>query len=154
VNALLLALLLAAGDGEARVSLDLKDAPVEDVLRVLAEVGGFQLVLDQVPPCKLTLKLTDVRWLTALDLSLRSCGLAREEEGGIVRVATPSRLLEESAARRRLVEEKEKTPRGGLAVFRLSYARAQAMAPLLKRLLSPRGDVVYDERTNTILIID
>jgi type IV pilus assembly protein PilQ len=154
VTALLLSLLLAAGDGEARVSLDLKDAPVEDVLRVLAEVGGFQFVLDQVPPCKLTLKLTEVRWLTALDLSLRSCGLAREEEGGVVRVATPARFLEESAARRRLAEEKEKTPRGGLAVFRLSYARAQAMAPLLKKLLAPRGDVVYDERTNTVLIID
>jgi type IV pilus assembly protein PilQ len=154
VTALLLAFALAAGDGEARVSLDLKEAPVEDVLRVLAEVSGFQFVLDQVPPCKLTLKLTEVRWLTALDLSLRSCGLAREEEGGVVRVATPARLLEESTARRRLAEEKEKTPRGGLAVFRLSYARAQSMAPLLKKLLAPRGDVVYDERTNTILIVD
>jgi len=154
VSALLLALLLATGDGEARVSLDLKEAPIEDVLRVLAEVGGFQLVMDPSPACKLTLKLTEVRWLTALDLSLRACGLAREEEGGVVRVATAARLLEEAAARRRLEEEKQKAPRGGLALFRLSYARAEQMAPLLKRLLAPRGDVVYDPRTNTVLIID
>jgi type IV pilus assembly protein PilQ len=154
VGALLLALLLAAADGEARISLDLKDAPVEDVMRVLSEVGGFQLVMDHVPPCPLTLKLTDVRWLQALDLSLRACSLDREEEGGIIRVATLSRFLEESAARRRLEEEREKAPRGRLALFRLSYARAQQMAPLLKRLLAPRGDVFYDERTNTMMIID
>jgi type IV pilus assembly protein PilQ len=154
VSALLLALLLAAADGEARVSLDLKEAPVEDVMRVLAEVGGFQLVMDQVPPCKLTLKLTEVRWLAALDLSLRACGLDREEEGGVVRVSTIARFLEESAARRRLQEEREKAPRGRLSLFRLSYARAQQMAPLLKRLLAPRGDVFYDERTNTVLIVD
>lgn len=147
-------MFLATGDGEARVSLDLKEAPVEDVLRVLTEVGGFQLVSDQAPPCKLTLKLTAVRWLTALDLSLRACGLAREEEGGVVRVAPAARLLEEAAARRRLEEERQKAPRGGLALFRLSYSRAQDMAPLLKSLLVPRGDVVYDARTNTILIID
>jgi type IV pilus assembly protein PilQ len=154
MSALLLALLLAAGDGEARISLDLKDAPVEEVMRVLSEVGGFQLVMDHVPPCTLTLKLTDVRWLQALDLSLRACSLDREEEGGIIRIATLGRFLEESTARRRLAEEREKTPQGRLSLFRLSYARAQQMAPLLKRLLAPRGDVFYDERTNTVFIID
>jgi type IV pilus assembly protein PilQ len=154
VRALLLAWLVATSDGEARVSLDLKEAPVEDVLRVLAEVGGFQLVMDPSPPCKVTLKLTAVRWLTALDLSLRACSLAREEEGGIVRVATAERLRAESEARRRLEEERQKTPRGGLTLFRLSYARAEAMAPLLKSLLAPRGEVVYDPRTNTLLILD
>ena len=124
------------------------------MLRVLTEVGGFQLVMDPSPPCKITLKLTAVRWLTALDLSLRACSLAREEEDGIVRVATAERLRAESEARRRLEEERQKTPRGGLTLFRLSYARAEAMAPLLKRLLAPRGEVVYDPRTNTLLIID
>jgi type IV pilus assembly protein PilQ len=155
VSALLLALLLAtAGDGEARISLDLKDAPVEDVMRVLSEVGGFQLVMDHVPPCTLTLKLTDVRWIQALDLSLRACSLDRQEEGDVIRVATLARFLEESAARRRLDEEREKAPAGRLSLFRLSYARASQMAPLLKRLLAPRGDVYYDERTNTVIIID
>jgi type IV pilus assembly protein PilQ len=154
MRALLVALALATGEGEARVSLDLKEAPVEDVVRVLAEAGGFQLVMDQAPSCKLTLKVTSVRWLTALDLSLRACGLAREEEGGVVRVAPAARLLEESAARRRLQEERQKAPPGRLALFRLSYARAQEIAPLLKGLLAPRGDVVYDARTNTVLIID
>jgi type IV pilus assembly protein PilQ len=153
MSALLLALFLAAGDGEARISLDLKDAPIEDVMRVLSEVGGFQLVMDHVPPCPLTLKLTDVRWIQALDLSLRACSLDRQEEGGVIRVATLGRFLEESEARRRLAEEREKAPQGRLSLFRLSYARAQQMAPLLKRLL-PRGDVVYDERTNTVIIID
>ena len=153
--AVLLVLALAAtGTEEARVSIDVREAPIVDVVRVLAEVGGFQTVIDPGVACSLTLKLNAVRWVTALDLSLRACGLAREEEGGIVRIATPARLLEESASRRKLEEEREASRPRDLKTVRLSYARAETLAPLLKRLLSPRGDVTYDARTNTLLIVD
>jgi type II secretory pathway component HofQ len=41
-----------------------------------------------------------------------------------------------------------------VSAFRLSYARAAEMAPIVKRLMSPRGDVLFDARTNTIIIVD
>jgi type IV pilus assembly protein PilQ len=141
-------------EGEARISLDVKDASVEDIVRLLTEVGGFQAVFDPGISCKLTVKLTEVRWQAALDVSLRSCRLAREEENGILRIAPMDRLGEESAARRRLEEEQRLSAPHSVARFRLSYARAQEIAPLLKRFLSVRGDVVYDSRTNTLIIVD
>jgi type IV pilus assembly protein PilQ len=141
-------------EGEARISLDIKDAPVEDIVRLLTEVGGFQAVFDPGISCKLTVKLTEVRWQAALDVSLRSCRLGREEENGILRIAPVDRLGEESAARRRLEEEQRLSAPHTVARFRLSYARAQEVAPLLKRFLSHRGDVVYDGRTNTLIVID
>ncbi len=152
--ALAAALLVSSPEGEARISLDLKDAPIVDVLRLLADVAGLQVVVDPGVSCTFSMKLTEVRWQTALDASLRSCGLGREEEDGVLRVAPTARLLEEAAARRRLAEERRANTPRTLATFRLSYARAEQVAPLLKRWLSPRAEVNYDARTNTLIIVD
>jgi type IV pilus assembly protein PilQ len=141
-----------AGDGEARVSLDVKEAPVTGVVRVLAEAGGFQVVFDSGISCQLTMKLPSARWRQALAAALAACDLGHEEEGDILRVATVARLREEAAARRRLDEERRLTAAGRLASFRLSYARAQELAPLLERILSPSGHVSYDPRTGTLLV--
>lgn len=139
---------------EAQVSLDVKDAPVVDILSALAEAGRFQVVFDPAPPCLLTLKLNEVRWRIALEASLRACRLAYEENGGILRIAPVERLGAESAERRKLADERARSGAHTVTAFRLSYARAAEMAPIVKRLLSPRADVVYDTRTNTLIIVD
>jgi type II secretory pathway component HofQ len=141
-----------AGEGEARISLDVKDAPVVDIVRVLAETGGFQVVFDPGITCRLTMKVNEARWRRTLDTALSACALGLEEEGDILRVAPLSRLREEAAGRRRLEEERRAAGAGRLALFRLSYARAQEMAPLLERLLAPAGRVTYDPRTNTLMV--
>jgi type IV pilus assembly protein PilQ len=146
--------LAAAPAGEARVSLDAKDAPVQDVVRLLAELGGFQVVFDPGLECKLTLRLHEARWLAVLDATLRACGLGYEEAGGVLRVAKTSRLIEESAARRRLEQESSRGGSGRIALFRLTYARAQALAPLLKSRLPPGSNVTWDARTNTLIVIE
>lgn len=144
---------VASGDdGEARVSLDAKDAPVVDVVRVLAEAGGFQVVFDRGLTCKPTLKLHEASWRSVLDTTLAACGLGREEEGDILRIAPVATLREEAAARRRLSEERQASAPSRLALFRLSYARARQVAPSLDRLLSPSGRVSFDERTNTLIV--
>ena len=152
-HALVLALLAAAAAGEARVSLDVKDGAVRDVVGLLVEVGGMQVVFDPDVECKLTLKLHETRWQTALETTLRACGLAQEQEAGILRVAKPSRLAEEAAARRRLNEERSQGGEARLETFRLSYARAEAIAPLVRSRLSPRSQVTWDSRTNTLIVI-
>ena len=139
--------------GEVRVSLDVKDAPVADIVRALAEAGGFQVVFDPGISCRMTLKLSGAAWRSVLDTALSACGLGREEEGNVLRVAPVSRLREEAAARRRLEEERRATPSGRLLQFRLSHARAQEVAPLLQRLLAPVGRVTYDSRTNTLIVV-
>jgi type IV pilus assembly protein PilQ len=157
MTGLLLALAIqGAGSGpeEARVSFDVKDAAIQDVVRLLAEVGGFQVVMDPGVSCRLTLKLLEVRWPQVLDAALRSCNLVHEEDGGIVRIAPAARLIEEAEARRRLAVAREAARPRSLFMKRLSYARAEALAPIVKTMLSPRGEVVYDQRTNTLIIID
>jgi type IV pilus assembly protein PilQ len=148
------ALAFPAPQTEARVSVDAKDAPVADIVSVLAEVGRFQVVFDPAPRCSLTLKLTGVGWSTALESTLRACRLAYEEEGGVLRIAPQERLKAEAEDLRKLAEEKARSGPRTVSRFRLSYARAAEMAPLVKRMLSPRGDVAYDTRTNTLIIVD
>src|SRR5262245_53076104 len=153
----LLALVLAASPLPSRdvgISIDVKDADVIDVVRLLAEVGGFQVVADAGVSCKLTLKLKDVEWPTVLDVALRSCALAQEADGSVVRIAPASRLLEEATQRRRLDEERRLNRPLETRTYRLSYARAQELAPLLRRFLSPRGTVEFDARTNTLFVTD
>jgi type IV pilus assembly protein PilQ len=141
-------------DDEARISIDVKDADIVDVVRLFAEVGGFQVVVDPGVSCKLTLKLTEVRWASALDVALRSCGLGQDEENEIVRVAPVARLAAETAAQRKLDEERSLSGPLQMRTYRLSYARAAEMAPIIKRFLSPRGEVIYDSRTNTLIVMD
>jgi len=137
-----------------RISIDVKDANVIDVVRLLAEVGGFQIVADAGVSCTLTLALKDVEWPTVLDLALRSCGLAEEHDGNVVRVAPAARLLAEAAERRQLDEARRLARPLRTEVHRLSYARAADLAPLLRKYLSARGSVEFDARTNTLFVTD
>lgn len=144
----------AAPSPEARISIDFKDADILDIVRLLAQAGDFQVVADPGVSCKLTLKLKEVPLQAAFDVVLRSCGLGHDDENGIVRVAPTARLGAEHAEARHLEEERARGRPLRTRVMRLSYARAAEVAPLLKRFLSPRGDVAYDARTNTLFVTD
>jgi type IV pilus assembly protein PilQ len=149
--AVLLGLLLSTG---ATVSLDLKDAPVEQILRVLSEAGSLQVVLDPGIQCSLTLKVKALPLGTALGEVLRACSLAAEGENGVLRVAPIARLAEEAREEAALAAAREENARHELVTVHLSYARAAEIAPLLRRLMAPRGDVTFDPRTNVLLIRD
>jgi len=140
--------------GEANVSIDFKDADIQDIVLLMAEVGRFQVVIDPGVACRLTLKLRDVRWDTALDLALRSCGLGYDVDNAVYRIAPTAKLIAERAERRRFTEEQRLNRPLRTVRYRLSYARAAELAPLVKKFLSPRGDVVWDARTNTLYITD
>jgi type IV pilus assembly protein PilQ len=143
-----------AEEADVLVALDVKDAPVTEVVQVLGELGGFQVVFDPGLSCRLTLKAGSISYERAFETVLRACRYGYEGEGNVVRVATLARLSQEAADRRRLAEaQKEAAPRREVRL-RLSYARASAMAPLVRKVLSPRGEVTFDERTNTLIIID
>ena len=144
----------SAPSAEARISIDFKDADIVDVVRLLSEVGNFQVVIDPGISCKLTLKLKEVPWDTALDVALRVCSLGSESDNGIVRVAPVAKLTSEHQERRRLAEEQKLNRPLRTVRYTLSYAKAAELAPLIKKFLSPRGDVVFDARTNTLIITD
>ncbi|MGH9319457.1 MAG: secretin N-terminal domain-containing protein [Vicinamibacteria bacterium] len=165
MNVLLFSLLLTlAQEGapaepdlsaETLIDIDVREADAQDVLRLLAEVGGFNLAVDPGVSCKATLKLKQVPWSQVLDLVLRSCGLEQEILGSnLVRVARSEELRKEYEARRKYQEEKDLAGALSTTYMRLAYAKARDMAPMLEKFLSARGSVVFDERTNTLIITD
>lgn len=144
----------AAAPEETRISVDFKDADILDIVRLMAELGNFQVVAHPGISCKLTLKLKEVPLDTAFDLALKTCGLGYEESSGIYRVATRATLTAEHAAARKLADEQKYNRPLKTRMYRLSYAKAAEMAPLVKKFLSPRGEVIFDARTNTLIITD
>lgn len=139
---------------EARISVDFKEADVLDIARLMAELGGFQLVAHPGISCRLTLKLTEVPLETAFDMAMKSCGLGYEESATIRRVAPVAQLRAEAEASRKLREEQALNRPLRTRLYRLSYAKAAELAPLIRKFLSPRGDVIFDARTNTLIITD
>ena len=141
-----------------RLSLNFQDIEVRAVLQLIADFTGFNLVASDTVSGKITLRLQNVPWDQAMDIILRTKGLAKRESGNVVLVA-PS---EEIAAREKLELESQKqivelAPLTS-EYIQINYAKASDIATLLKSkdntLMSARGNVTIDERTNTLLIQD
>jgi type IV pilus assembly protein PilQ len=158
LSALSLSLLLAAATPASAddmvISFDVREAAIHDIVRVLAEVGDFQVVMEPGISCQLTLKLHQVPWPTVLEMALKSCHLGKVEELGVIRIASVAHLTEEATAEKRLQEERELTRPRTTTRLRLSYARAEELAPIIRKMLSARGEVIVDKRTNTLIITD
>jgi type IV pilus assembly protein PilQ len=137
------------------VSLDFQGADLRAVLRGFSEISGLNMVIDPDVQGTVDIILNDVPWDQALEVILRGNQLDYTVDGTIVRIARIDTLRKEQDSRQALA--KSAADAGTLAVrtFSLSYARATAAAPLVKKAaLSPRGDVQIDERTNTLIITD
>jgi type IV pilus assembly protein PilQ len=141
-----------------RLSLNFQNIEVRAVLQLIADFTELNLVASDTVAGNLTLRLKNVPWDQALDIILRTKGLAMRKTGNVILVA-PS---EEIAAREKLELESQKQIEE-LAPLRsefvqVNYAKASDLASLLKAeensLLSPRGNVTVDERTNTLLVRD
>jgi type IV pilus assembly protein PilQ len=136
------------------ISLDFKDGDIQDIFRLFAEISGLNVVLQPGVSGRVTLKLNEVPWDQALELVLKTNKLGYIQEGNVIRIAPLSQLAEEETERRKLAEEKALAGELNTYTKPLSYAKAKSIEPLVKRNLSPRGDIVIDERTNTLIITD
>jgi type IV pilus assembly protein PilQ len=138
-----------------KISLDFKDADIQNVLRVLADVSNLNIIATDDVKGKVTLHLAEVPWDQALDLVLRTNRLEATQEGNIVRVSTVARLKEEREALRAAEEAQVELEPLRIAYYRVNYARAdEALIDKVKGVLSDRGSVTFDDRTNTIIIRD
>lgn len=138
-----------------RISLDFKDADVQNVLRVIAEVSGLNIVATDDVTGRVTLHLVDVPWDQALDVVLSSNRLKMVREGNVVRVSTVERVREEQEElRAQQLAEKELEPLQ-VRYIRVNYARAdKALLEKVSSVLTDRGSASFDERTNTIIVRD
>ena len=137
------------------ISLNLKDIELSDFFRLIHEISGLNIVVDPAVRGSLTLVLLDVPWDQALDIVLRNHGLLSELEGNVLRgVLTRETAQKEQEARRDLARATQEAVLLETITYTLSYARAADAAPILRRFLSPRGEIAVDERTNTLILTD
>jgi type IV pilus assembly protein PilQ len=136
------------------ISLDFKDGDIQDIFRLFADISGLNIVVQPGVQGRITLKLTEVPWDQALELILKTNKLGYAVEGNVIRIAPLTELAQEETDRRRLAEEKALAGDIFTQTRVLSYAKASEIDDLLQRNLSPRGDIVIDERTNTVIYSD
>lgn len=155
---LLLAFLVfsapSLGAAPKRVSLELVNADLHSVLRLLAEVGRFNLVTAEDVSGKVTLRLRNVPWTEAFRAVLASKGLGVERGDGIVRVAPLATLAAEAEARARLEDARRAERPLVVTLVPVNHANAAELANQVRAMLSPRGTVSVDTRTNTLVIRD
>ncbi len=138
-----------------RISLDFKDADIQNVLRVLADVSGENIIATDDVKGKVTLHLVDIPWDQALDLVLHSNRLEMQREGNVIRISTVARLKEEREALRAAQEAARELEPLKVEYIRVNYARADdALIDKVKGVLTDRGSVTFDDRTNTIIVRD
>ena len=136
------------------VSMDFQSADLRAVLRTFAEISGLNIVIDPQVDGVVDVALREVPWDQALDIILRANQLGYVVDGTVVRIAPLIVLADEEAQRRKLAEEQALSGELIVLTRTLSYARAPRMAELITPLLSPRGHVQTDERTNTMIVTD
>lgn len=138
-----------------RISMDFKDADIQNVLRVLADVSGLNLIATDDVKGKVTLHLSDVPWDQALDLVLRSNRLEKTQEGNIVRISSVTRFKEEREALRAAMDAEKDVEPLKVHYNKVNYARAdEALIDKVKGVLTERGSVTFDDRTNTVIVRD
>ncbi len=141
-----------------RLSLNFQDIEVRSVLQLLADFTDLNIVVSDTVTGKLTLRLKNVPWDQALDIILKTKALGKRESGNVLLIAP----TEEIAARERieleaLAQVEELAPLK-TEFMQINYAKAADLALILQAkdgsILSERGSVAVDERTNTLLIHD
>ncbi|RDH81731.1 MAG: type IV pilus secretin PilQ [endosymbiont of Galathealinum brachiosum] len=145
-----------------RLSLNFQDIPVRAVLQLIADFTGLNVVVSDSVDGNLTLRLKNVPWDQALDIILKAKGLSKRESGNVMLIA-PS---EEIAAQEKIDLEAQSqiTELAPIrsAFFEINFAKVTDLAQLFEgdgeegslTLLSPRGSVIMDERTNTLIVKD
>lgn len=121
------------------ISVEFKDADIQDVFRVLALKGNVSIVADPEVKGLVTVQITDVPWEKVLDVICRTYGYAYERETNIIRVTTLDKQGQENLA---------------TEVFALNYAKAADVASSVSEMRSERGKIKFDSRANLVIVTD
>ncbi|PLX41145.1 MAG: hypothetical protein C0608_06690 [Deltaproteobacteria bacterium] len=148
----------ATGYKGTRISMDFVNADIRNVLRLIGEVSGLNIVTGSEVTGTVTIRLVDVPWDQALEVILKAKGLGKEIEGNIMRVVSAERL---DAEHQQVLEKQKAAEEAAKAseplsseIFPVNYAEAGEVLDKITALLSERGTASVDERTNTIIVRD
>ncbi len=137
-----------------KISLDLQDADLINVMRLFAEVANLNIILSPEVKGKVTVRMVNIPWDQAMDIILKMNGLGYVLEDNILRIASVGALTREAEEEMRSKEAKKKAEDLITRIIPVNYAKAGEIEPTIKKSLSPRGETVTDTRTNTLIIKD
>lgn len=136
------------------ISLDLQDTDIDNALRIIAEVSNLNIIASEEVTGKVTLRLIDVPWDQALDVILKTNGLDKVKEGNVVRIAPVDRLRQEREGLKQARDAEEELEPLTVRYLRVSYSKASELKQLVDSVLTERGNVAFDERTNQLIVKD
>jgi type IV pilus assembly protein PilQ len=136
------------------ISVNLKDVDLRDFFRLIHEISGLNVVLDPAVKGSLTIVLDEVPWDQALDIVLQNNSLDKQLNGNVLRIATRATLKSEAEGQRDLEKAQAEATAPVTTTRVLSYAKATALVPIIKKFLSTRGDILADDRSNQLIIRD
>jgi type IV pilus secretin PilQ/predicted competence protein len=136
------------------ISVNLKDVDLRDFFRLIHEISGLNVVVDPSVKGSLTIVLDDVPWDQALDIVLHNNDLTKQLDGNVLRIASKETVKREAEENRDLAKAQAEAADVVTTTRVLSYAKATGIAATLKKFLSSRGDIIADDRSNTLIIRD
>lgn len=136
------------------ISVNLKNVDLQDFFRLIHEISGLNVVVDPSVKGTLTLVLDNVPWDQALDIVLQNNDLDKQLDGNVLRIATKDTMKKEAEEAKDLAKAQIEAADVITTTRVLSYAKATDLTETIKKFLSPRGDVLADPRTNTLIISD
>ncbi len=136
------------------ITLKFKDADLRDVINYLGEFAGLNVAHDPEVRGVVSCNLIDVPWDQALDLILKQNKMGKTLEGNILRIAPVQTLTREREEVQALEESKELAGPRVTKSYTLSYSKASDVEGLLQSKISERGEIIVDDRTNTMVITD
>jgi type IV pilus assembly protein PilQ len=142
-----------------RLTLNFQDIDVRPLLQLLADTSGQNIVVSDSVKGRVTLRLQNVPWDQALDIVLRTKGLAMRRKDNVILVAPQAELAAQEKAELESQKDIQELAPLRTEFLTVNYAKAGEIARLVKSagggsLLSERGNVTTDERTNTLLVQD
>jgi type IV pilus assembly protein PilQ len=141
-----------------RISLSFQSVDIRSLLQIIADVAGTNMIVSDSVSGQIAMRLQNVPWDQALDIILRTKGLGMRRQGNVMLVAP----VEEIASRERAEAEaaKQKVELAPLRseIIQINYAKASDLGNIGKNktnsILSPRGSVTVDDRTNSLLVLE
>ncbi|WP_243314923.1 type IV pilus secretin family protein [Geothrix paludis] len=138
----------------AKITIDLQNTDIRDFLRILADTGKLNLVMDPDVQGNYGFKFNETPWDQVLDVVLKNASLGKEIQNGVLRVARMDKLQKEEEERKRLEETKALAGELQTITRPLSYAKVSDVQRILKEMMTKRGSAILDDRTNTLIITD
>ncbi len=137
-------------DDAGKVSLDFRDADIKTVLQVLSLKSGVNIVTGPEVQGLISIQMNNVPWQQALEVIVATHGFASERKGDVIIVSSVENLKKRREDAMLLAEQETLET----MTFTLNFAKAENVIASVEKMISERGNINFDERTNTIIVTD